>query len=277
MDISNLTHSHKSRPSHPFHLVDPSPWPAVTSLAVLVLGIGGVLAMHKIDVWTFKIGLIMVLACAAMWWKDVIYESNTPNTHTPAVQTGLRLGMSLFILSEVFFFVAFFWAYFHAALMPTEATGGVWPPKGIQTLDPFHLPYFNTLLLLLSGTTLTWSHHALLNNDKKSTVLGLGLTIGLGLLFTTIQIIEYSIATFGFKDGIYPSTFYLATGFHGAHVLIGTIFLIVCWFRARKEGEFTPDHHVGFESAAWYWHFVDVVWLFLFVCIYWWGYAPTLD
>lgn len=277
MSISNFSSSSSSVRSHPFHLVDPSIWPAATAVAVLVLGIGGVLAMHSIDAWTFRIGLLMVLGCAAGWWRDIIKESNTPNTHTPQVRTGLRLGMAWFIVSEVFFFGAFFWAYFNAALSPTEVMGGVWPPKGIKTLDPFHLPYFNTLLLLLSGTTLTWSHHSLMNNDRKGTITGLGLTVGLGLIFTMVQIIEYAHAPFGFKDGIYASTFYLATGFHGAHVLIGTIFLIVCLVRAKKEGEFTPDQHVGFESAAWYWHFVDAVWLFLFVCIYWWGSASVVE
>jgi cytochrome c oxidase subunit 3 len=179
--------------------------------------------------------------------------------------------MGLFIASEAMFFVAFFWAYFHAALNPTEATGNVWPPKNIIPFDPFDLPYLNTLLLLLSGTTVTWAHHSLSGNQREGLLQGLAITIALGFLFTIVQAFEYAHAAFSFKDGIYPSTFFMATGFHGFHVIVGTIFLMVCLFRAYRF-EFTPDHHVGFEAAAWYWHFVDVVWLFLFVAIYVWGY-----
>jgi cytochrome c oxidase subunit III len=186
------------------------------------------------------------------------------------VQLGMRYGMALFIASEVMFFAAFFWAFFDASLFPKEATGGVWPPKGVHPFDAFELPFLNTMILLLSGTTVTWAHHALLEGDRKGLLLGLGITILLGLSFTGVQGYEYSHAAFGFKDGIYPSTFFMATGFHGFHVIIGTTFLIVCWFRARA-GHFKPDHHFGFEAAAWYWHFVDVVWLFLFICVYWWG------
>jgi cytochrome c oxidase subunit 3 len=178
--------------------------------------------------------------------------------------------MLLFIASEVMFFAAFFWAYFDASLFPKEATGFVWPPEGIHVFEPFELPFMNTLILLLSGSTVTWAHHALREGDRRSMLLGLALTIGLGALFTLVQAYEYSHAAFGFRDGIYPSTFFMATGFHGFHVIVGTIFLSVCWLRAYR-GHFKPDHHFGFEAAAWYWHFVDVVWLFLFICVYWWG------
>jgi cytochrome c oxidase subunit III len=271
--MGKVTTNHQK---HPFHLVDPSPWPILSALSALVLAIGAVLAMHDKGGEAFIVGVVMLIACMFFWWRDVVHEANTPGVHTLEVRHGLRVGMVLFIASEVMFFVAFFWAYFHASLSPTEATGGVWPPKGIKTFDPFHLPYFNTLLLLLSGTTVTWAHHALLEGNRKELLQGLGLTILLGLTFTTVQGIEYAHAAFALKDGIYPSTFFLATGFHGAHVIIGTTFLMVCWFRAYR-GEFTPDHHVGFEAAAWYWHFVDVVWLFLFVSIYWLGYRPILN
>jgi len=182
--------------------------------------------------------------------------------------------MTLFIASEVMFFVAFFWAYFNFALFPYHVAGntsGIWPPPGVSTFDPFHTPFLNTLILLLSGTTITWAHHALIENDRRNLVIGLGLTIILGISFTSLQVMEYASAPFHFAGGgIYPSVFFLATGFHGFHVIVGTCFLIVCWFRARA-GQFTPQRHFGFEAAAWYWHFVDVVWLFLFVCIYWWG------
>ena len=257
---------------HPFHLVDPSPWPFVASLSVLILAIGAVLWMHKIDHYLFLLGVVLLVCTFLGWWRDVIKEGNTPGVHTTTVQRGLKIGMGLFIASEVMFFAAFFWGYFHAALAPTEAMGFVWPPKNIVPFDPFHLPYLNTLLLLLSGTTVTWAHHELLKGDMKNTAKALLITVLLGATFTIVQAVEYSHAAFALKDGIYPSTFYMATGFHGFHVIVGTLFLLVCW-RRTKRNEFTSTHHVGFEAAAWYWHFVDVVWLFLFISIYWWGYS----
>jgi cytochrome c oxidase subunit 3 len=256
---------------HPFHLVDPSPWPLIVAFATLVLAIGGVLSMHKINHVVFYIGLALLLFSAFGWWRDVVREGNTPGVHTKPVQNGLKIGMGLFIVSELMFFVAFFWAYFNGVFNPTEASGFVWPPKNIHPLDPFGLPYLNTLLLLLSGTTVTWAHHALLHGEHKDVLKGLACTVGLGLIFTFVQGFEYHHATFALKDGMYASAFYMATGFHGAHVIIGTIFLFVCLGRAKR-GDFTPTHHVGFEAAAWYWHFVDVIWLFLFISIYWWGY-----
>jgi len=186
--------------------------------------------------------------------------------------------MMLFITSEVMFFVGFFWAYFNFLIFPETQGNGmtVWPPSTIHTFDPFHIPFLNTMILLLSGCTVTWAHHSLLENDRKGLLTGLGLTIILGMCFTLGQAVEYSDAPFKFVGGgVYPSTFFLATGFHGFHVIVGTCFLIVCWFRA-KAGQFTPDRHFGFEAAAWYWHFVDVVWLFLFTCIYWYGASPVV-
>jgi cytochrome c oxidase subunit 3 len=211
------------------------------------------------------------------WWSDVIHEAQEGD-HTPVVQMHHRYGMMLFIASEVMFFVAWFWAYFDAffrhddAEQPARvaATGGVWPPVGVELFNPFHLPLFNTLLLLTSGTTVTWAHHALLHNDRDGLKWGLVLTICLGALFTIVQAIEYSSAGFSYGGNIYGATFFMATGFHGFHVIIGTIFLIVCLVRANA-GQFTPRAHLGFEFAAWYWHFVDVVWLFLFASIYVWG------
>ena len=252
---------------HPFHLVDPSPWPLLGSLSGGALATGAVLYFHGYGAWLMIVGLLFVLATMFLWWRDVIRESNSGLYHNPIVTIGLRYGMALFIASEVMFFVAFFWAYFDFSLFPR---GGVWPPEGIMTFDPFHLPLLNTLILLLSGCTVTWAHHGLLHNDRKALIQGLLCTVLLGVSFTGLQIVEYSHAAFGFKDGIYSSTFYMATGFHGFHVFVGTLFLAVCLIRAIRGG-FTPEKHVGFEAAAWYWHFVDVVWLFLFVCIYWLG------
>ncbi|HTN11248.1 MAG TPA: cytochrome c oxidase subunit 3, partial [Acetobacteraceae bacterium] len=203
-------------------------------------------------------------------------ESRTAGLHTPVVRLGLRYGMALFICSEVMFFVAFFWAFFHFALFPEHVLGvtgaAVWPPAGVETFDPFHLPFLNTMILLLSGCTVTWAHHSLLEGDRKGLLTGLALTVLLGLSFTFFQVVEYTHAPFHLWGGVYPGVFFLATGFHGFHVIVGTLFLIVCYFRAVGGG-FTPSRHFGFEAAAWYWHFVDVVWLFLFICIYWWGHG----
>ncbi|WP_193367552.1 cytochrome c oxidase subunit 3 [Pelagibius marinus] len=266
------------QPNHPYHLVDPSPWPFVGAVSAGLLAVGMVLFMHDITGWLLPVGILAVLATMFLWWRDVIKEAVHQGHHTRVVQLGLRYGMILFIASEVMFFAAFFWAFFDASLFPDEAkqvarsefTGGVWPPAGTEVFDAFHLPFLNTMILLLSGCTVTWAHHALIHGDRNGLLQGLALTILLGMLFTGVQAYEYSHAAFGFTDGIYASTFFMATGFHGFHVIVGTIFLIVCFFRAYA-GHFKPDHHFGFEAAAWYWHFVDVVWLFLFICVYWWG------
>ncbi len=262
-------YAHHGR-KHPYHMVDPSPWPAVGALSSLLLFGGAILYMHEMTAWIMIVGLVGTLATMYLWWRDVVREATFEGHHTPIVQIGMRYGMALFIASEVMFFVAWFWAYFNASLFPPAAIEGVWPPPGILTFDPWGLPFLNTLILLMSGVTVTWAHHELREGNRERCVQGLGLTILLGLCFTGVQAYEYGHAPFGFREGIYPSTFFMATGFHGAHVIIGTCFLIVCFFRARA-GHFTPDHHFGFEAAAWYWHFVDVVWLFLFCCIYWWG------
>jgi cytochrome c oxidase subunit 3 len=257
-------------PKHPYHLVAPSPWPITGAIAAGIVTSGGVVFMHGGGWWLMIIGFLAVLGVMFVWWRDVIREAVYEGHHTPVVQIGLRYGMALFIASEVMFFSAFFWAYFSAALFPTAAMGGVWPPKGIRPFDPWDIAFLNTLILLLSGTTVTWAHHALVENDRRNLIRGLAITVFLGICFTSLQAYEYSTAAFGFTQGIYPSTFFMATGFHGFHVIIGTTFLIVCLIRAIK-GHFKPTHHFGFEAAAWYWHFVDVVWLFLFICIYWWG------
>jgi cytochrome c oxidase subunit 3 len=262
----------------PYHLVDPSPWPIVGAVGGLCVVLGIIFAAHFGSYALLVIGALIVFVTMFFWWRDVVRESRTPGLHTPVVRLGLRYGMLFFITSEVMFFVGFFWAFFNFALFPDTQGNGetVWPPSTIHTFDPFHIPFLNTMILLLSGTTITWAHHGLLERDKKTLVTGLGLTILLGLTFTLCQAIEYSDAPFHFVGGgVYPSTFFLATGFHGFHVIVGTCFLIVCWFRARDD-QFTPERHFGFEAAAWYWHFVDVVWLFLFTCIYWWGASPVV-
>ncbi|MET7247110.1 cytochrome c oxidase subunit 3 [Methylobacterium sp. EM32] len=269
---------------HDYHLVNPSPWPLVGSMSGFTMTTGAVLWMKSLTIanlalgpYIFFAGLIGVLYTMLSWWRDVVHEANTGD-HTRVVQLSHRYGMMMFIASEVMFFVAWFWAYFEAALYSgdpiqasrVEFTGGLWPPKGVEAFDPWHLPLLNTLILLTSGTTITWAHHALLHGDRKGVKYGLWLTIALGALFSCVQAYEYGHAHFGFSGSIYSATFFMATGFHGAHVLIGTIFLAVCLYRIYL-GQFTPKQHLGFEFAAWYWHFVDVVWLFLFAAIYVWG------
>ena len=256
--------------NHPYHLVDPSPWPFIGSVSGFVMAIGAVMYMHAGISWVLILGVVAIMGTMAGWFWEVVKEAEFGGYHNPVVQVGMRYGMVLFIASEVMFFVAWFWAYFNAALFPTEQIAGQWPPPGVQTFDTWDLPFLNTLILLMSGITVTWAHHALRENNRTHFLQGLALTIFLGVCFTGVQAFEYSHAAFGFQDGIYPSTFYMATGFHGFHVLVGTIFLLVCFFRGRA-GHFTDQQHFGFEAAAWYWHFVDVVWLFLFVSIYWWG------
>ncbi len=265
-----MSESHHGHRGHQYHLVDPSPWPLITSLAAGLLTGGTVMGMHHAGWYVAIAGILLLLFCMFSWWRDVVKEATFQGHHTPIVQIGLRYGMILFIASEVMFFVAFFWAFLDTSIYPRAATGGVWPPKGIHVFDPFHLPLLNTLILLLSGTTVTWAHHALIEGDRKGMLRGLGLTVLLGLSFTFFQAIEYGEAAFSFSGNIYGATFFMATGFHGFHVMVGTTFLAVCWLRAYK-GHFKPDHHFGFEAAAWYWHFVDVVWLFLYVCVYCWG------
>lgn len=265
-----------SNHSHPYHLVDPSPWPALASIALFTGAIGAAMFMHDVKGGALVLGLgfAVVLYTMFVWWRDVVKEARVDKAHTEAVSRGLRAGMALFITSEVLFFAAFFWAFFGASTLPVapveevwQIFEGTWPPEGIQAFDPFKLPFLNTLILLLSGTSCTWAHYAILQNDQKNTITALWYTVILGFLFSGLQAYEYSHAAFGFTDGIYASTFYMATGFHGFHVFVGTIFLCVCLSRAQK-GHFTPEKHLGFEFAAWYWHFVDVVWLFLFVFVY---------
>jgi cytochrome c oxidase subunit 3 len=271
--------------NHDYHLVDPSPWPFIGSVSAFFMAVGAVMWMKGMPIGGIKagsvifgLGLIGVLYTMVAWWADVTREAEHEGHHTRVVQISHRYGMIMFIASEVMFFVAWFWAYFDVSLFATSATqfqrtefiGAQWPPKGIEVFDPFHLPLINTLILLTSGTTVTWAHHALLHDDREGLKWGLVLTVLLGALFTVVQIYEYSHAAFAFKGNIYGATFYMATGFHGFHVFVGTIFLIVCLARALN-GHFTPQRHLGFEFAAWYWHFVDVVWLFLFVAMYLWG------
>ncbi len=260
---------------HDYHILSPSVLPLLGAASGFLMLFGSVLWMHAITPYVFWIGLIGVLYTMFAWWSTMVTESHVGD-HTPVVQIGLRFGFILFIMSEIMFFFAWFWSFFKQAIYPMyDYAYTVYEQPIIHAVDPFHIPLINTLILLLSGCAVTWAHHALVhNNDRKSLINGLAIGIVLGIAFTVLQGYEYGILLlhhgWEFGGDMFYSTFFMATGFHGFHVLIGTIFLIVCLIRAIK-GDFTPTQHVGFEAAAWYWHFVDVVWLFLFFAVYLWG------
>lgn len=255
---------------HPYHLVDKSPWPLIRAFRVFSLVTGFTKWFHTFNINLFIIGVICVLLVIIQWWRDVTREGTFQGLHTYIVSVGLKWGMILFITSEVLFFFSFFWAFFHRSLAPSVEIGSVWPPTGIHPFNPFQIPLLNTAILLTSGVSVTWAHHALLEKNYSQTLQGLLITVILGLYFTALQALEYCEASFNIADAVYGSTFFVATGFHGVHVIVGTLFLAVCLFR-HMWLHFSAEHHFGFEAAAWYWHFVDVVWLFLYVTIYWWG------
>lgn len=254
----------------PFHLVEFSPWPLTGSLGAMFLTVGLTSWFHTHSTTTLLFGLILILITIIQWWRDIIRERTFQGFHTLKVSIGIRIGIILFITSEICFFFAFFWAYFHSRLAPNIEIGASWPPHHIYPLNPFQVPLLNTAILLASGITVTWAHHSLLVGNHKESIHSIIITIILGSYFTILQAQEYIETSFSISDSIYGSTFFVATGFHGLHVIIGTLFLIVCLVRIIYY-HFSINHHFGFEAAAWYWHFVDVVWLFLYTCIYWWG------
>ena len=256
--------------NHPFHLVDKRPWPITGALGALTILIGIIKWFHIYNQELILIGIIIIILTIIQWWRDITREGTYQGLHTKIVIKGLRWGMILFIISEILFFISFFWAFFHRRLSPTIDIGSTWPPTGINPFNPLQIPLLNTAILLASGVTVTWAHHGLLENNHKQTFQGLLITIILGLYFTLLQAYEYVEASFTIADSIYGSTFFVATGFHGLHVIIGTTFLLICFLR-HLVIHFSSNHHFGFEAAAWYWHFVDVVWLFLYTSIYWWG------
>ena len=257
---------------HAFHLVDPSPWPIFASLGLFGFTTGLVGWFHGFHFAgsLALLSFISLLYVALVWWRDVLRESVYQGHHTKSVQKGLMYGMILFIVSEIMLFAGVFWAFGHASLAPTIDVAAVWPPRGIEVLDPFAIPFLNTLILLSSGASVTWAHYAILLGQTKQTLQALVVTIGLAAIFTAFQAYEYLTASFTISDSIYGSCFYLLTGLHGAHVIVGTLFLTVCLVRASLS-QLRPDHHLGFELAALYWHFVDVVWLLVFAIVYYWG------
>lgn len=257
---------------HFFHMVTPSPWPFLTALHAFVMILGGVMYMHFYNNggYFFLFGLLNLLYVVVLWLRDVIREGTFEGMHTKIVQKNLKFGFALFIISEIMFFFGFFWAFFYCSLSPSVEIGCIWPPVGIQPINPWKLPLLNTMLLLLSGVFITIVHINMRLGKAIVVYEYYVYTLICGIFFTCIQIYEYINAPFTIADSIYGSTFYMLTGFHGVHVLAGSIFIIVCFIRTIY-GHFTRNHHVGFECAAWYWHFVDVVWLFLYLSVYVWG------
>ena len=268
--MTNFTRS--TFQAHPFHLVSPSPWPIYTCISLLTLTTSGVLSMHGFANAEYFLALAFVLVISSMsfWFRDVISEATYLGNHTLAVQRGLNMGVALFIVSEALFFLAIFWAFFHSALSPTVELGAQWPPMGLEAINPFELPLLNTVILLSSGVTVTYAHHSLIQGNRKGALYGLVSTVILAIIFTGFQGIEYTVSSFTISDGTFGSCFYFGTGFHGLHVMIGTAFIAVGLWRVLAYHS-TDNHHLGTESAILYWHFVDVVWLFLFVSIYYWG------
>nr|ANZ54419.1 cytochrome c oxidase subunit III [Hieromantis kurokoi] len=259
-----------SHSNHPYHLVDFSPWPLTGAIGVLTLVTGMVKWFHNFNFNLLILGYLITILTMYQWWRDICREGTLQGKHTMLVSKGLRWGMILFIVSEIFFFLSFFWAFFHSSLSPNIEIGMMWPPIYIMTFNPFQIPLLNTIILITSGITVTWAHHSILENNHSQTSQSLIFTISLGIYFTILQAYEYFEAPFTIADSIYGSTFFMATGFHGLHVIIGTMFLFICLLR-HINFHFSNNHHFGFEAAAWYWHFVDVVWLFLYISIYWWG------
>nr|YP_009131213.1 cytochrome c oxidase subunit III [Cyanoplax caverna]AIA77062.1 cytochrome c oxidase subunit III [Cyanoplax caverna] len=255
---------------NPFHLVEFSPWPLTGSIGGLCLTVGMASWFHGLGMSLFFLGILITILTMFQWWRDVIREAAFQGYHTLKVNQGMRLGMILFIVSEICFFFAFFWSFFHSSLSPCVDIGSCWPPTGVTPLDPFQVPLLNTAVLLSSGVSVTWAHHSLIEGDRKNSMISLGITVLLGVYFSFLQAGEYMETSFSIADSVYGSTFFVATGFHGLHVLIGSTFLLVTLWRIYKN-HFSSSHHFGFEAAAWYWHFVDVVWLFLYIFIYWWG------
>nr|ARH54746.1 cytochrome c oxidase subunit 3 [Trigonopterus sp. 3 AH-2016] len=256
--------------NHPFHLVDPSPWPILGSLSMFTFMMGLIKWFHFSEINLLTLGCFTNILIMIQWWRDIIRESTFQGLHTVKVTEGLRWGMILFITSEIFFFLAFFWAFFHASLSPNIELGMNWPPKGISSFNPLEIPLLNTLVLLSSGLSITWTHHSIMENNFNQGLISLFMTVILGLYFTALQMFEYKEAPFSIADSVYGSTFFMTTGLHGLHVIIGSTFLLVSLVRLLFN-HFSSTHHFGFEAAAWYWHFVDVVWLFLYTSMYWWG------
>lgn len=255
----------------PFHLVTLSPWPIVSSFSIIIIIVGIINYFNNFNYYLVLFGIFLLILCLYQWWRDVVRESTFQGFHTLKVLNGIKIGIILFIISEIFFFISIFWCYFHIFLSPRIEIGSLWPPKNIVIFNPYHIPLLNTIILLSSGVSITWCHYSILIKKKITRLIRLSITIILGIVFSFYQYKEYERCSFTIRDSVYGSIFFISTGFHGLHVLIGTVFLIINLFRLILNN-YSSLHHFGFEAAAWYWHFVDIVWLFLYLLIYFWSY-----
>nr|YP_010692566.1 cytochrome c oxidase subunit III [Tricentrus fulgidus]WBV77307.1 cytochrome c oxidase subunit III [Tricentrus fulgidus] len=256
--------------NHPFHLVDKSPWPIMSSMGLMSMTSGAILMFYNKEYLLITMGMMITILCMIQWWRDIVRESTYQGLHSTKVIKNMKLGMILFIISEIMFFVSFFWAFLHSSLSPSIEIGMNWPPLNIKSFNPMSIPLLNTMILLSSGVSMTWSHSALLMNNYSQSIKSMIITMLLGMYFSGLQLYEYMESSFCISDSIYGASFFMSTGFHGIHVLIGSMFILISTLRMKKL-HFSNYHHVGFECAAWYWHFVDVVWLMLYIMIYWWG------
>nr|YP_010944856.1 cytochrome c oxidase subunit III [Japanagallia multispina]WMC21068.1 cytochrome c oxidase subunit III [Japanagallia multispina] len=256
--------------NHPFHLVDNSPWPISGSLGLMTTTSGMIMWFHKTNFNLMMVGILIIMLTMIQWWRDVTRESTFQGMHTNKVSLSMKIGMIMFITSEILFFSSFFWTFMHSSLSPNMEIGMMWPPAGIKVFNPMNIPMLNTMILLSSGMSMTWAHNSIINKNYSQLMQSMMITIILGLYFSLLQFYEYFESPFSMSDSIYGSTFFMSTGFHGIHVIIGTMFIIVSTLRI-KSLHMSNEHHIGFEASAWYWHFVDVVWLFLYLLVYWWG------
>lgn len=256
---------------HLYHLVAPSPWPLVASIGAFFFTSGLVFFFHRINygLLIFFLGFLQLLLCMYFWFRDVAIEATYLGYHTKIVRNGLKMGFLFFLVSEIMLFFGFFWAFFHLALDPSIFSSGVWPPVDIVIINPLAYPLFNTLLLLTSSCSVTWAHRSIAIGSFKETIDAFLITLLLGFSFVVLQAFEYYAASFNFSDSAYASVFYCLTGLHGFHVIVGALFLLVCFIRLLCQ-HFSRDHYLGFVCAIWYWHFVDVVWVFLFISVYLW-------
>ena len=257
---------------HLFHLVKNSVWPLFTALGgfFLVSGLG--FYMHRINFGflILLIGFLILLICAFFWFNEIIQEAVYEGAHTKVVKWGLKNGFYLFLTSEVMLFFGFFWAFFHSSICPAIEIGSHWPSYGIIAIKTWQYPFYNTAILIISGFAVTWAHQAMALGSFRGSLDGILTSICLGLLFIVLQAIEYYEADYSIIDGIYGSAFYMLTGLHGMHVIIGILFLIICCFRLLQN-HFTTQHYLGLIFAIWYWHSVDIIWIMVFLSVYFWG------
>nr|YP_010879017.1 cytochrome c oxidase subunit III [Batracomorphus nigromarginattus]WHE42669.1 cytochrome c oxidase subunit 3 [Batracomorphus nigromarginattus] len=256
--------------NHKFHMVNNSPWPVLISFSMLLLTTSAVVWMHKNNPYMLIMSLILTIMLSSQWWRDIIRESTFQGIHNKKIIKLMKWGMMMFILSEIMFFISFFWTFFHMSLSPSIEMGLNWPPMGIEPMKPMNIPLLNTVILMSSGVSITLAHNFIMNKMLSKTIKMMWITIFLGVYFSIIQLYEYMECSFSISDSVFGSTFFLMTGFHGIHVIIGTMFLIVSTIRLKML-HFTKNHMVGYEASAWYWHFVDIIWLMLYISVYWWG------